>query len=405
MTPDLVEVPVWLKENPHKWNVVPLKAAFKRVKRKPDLSMGIVTAFRDGEVTLRSNRRIDGFTEAEEFDTYQTINVGDLVIHSMDAFAGCIGVSDSIGIGSPVLSVCEPIGANDPRFMSYQLRVMANCGWIEALSRSVRERTSEFRWKEAGSQKVLLPSPAEQVRIADYLDSELAEIDTLIARQQQLVALLVEREKNYIFQSVTEGLNDGCSMSDSEISWLPRIPSHWTLTRARFLCRISTGSGDTQDAVEEGEFPFYVRSDTPLTSKKYEFEGVSVLTAGDGAGVGKVFHLVDGKFMAHQRVYVLHSFKDVLPEFFYYSFKSTFALIALDGSAKSTVDSVRRPMLANLPIPLPPLGEQLQIVDKLREHIAKNSKLIEAAEATVSKLFERRESLIASVITGKRKIA
>jgi type I restriction enzyme S subunit len=100
----------------------------------------------------------------------------------------------------------------------------------------------------------------------------------------------------------------------------------------------------------------------------------------------------------------LHSFKDVLPEFFYHSFKSTFALIALDGSAKSTVDSVRRPMLANLPIPLPPLGEQQQIVDKLREHVAMTSKLREAAEATVSKLLERRESLIATVITGIRKI-
>ena len=149
------------------------------------------------------------------------------------------------------------------------------------------------------------------------------------------------------------------------------------------------------DAEPNGEFPFYVRSDTPLLSGNWEFDTIAVLTAGDGAGVAKVFHLVEGRFMAHQRVYVLDDFRRVTPRFFYYAFSNLFHLMALDGSAKSTVDSVRRLMIADMPFAIPPLNEQRAIVDYLDRETARLDLLIEEQLRLIDMLRERRTAVVA----------
>lgn len=171
------------------------------------------------------------------------------------------------------------------------------------------------------------------------------------------------------------------------------LPAQWDSIRARHVVRIRTGSGDTVDAEPDGEYPFYVRSDQPLRSTRWEFDTTAVLTAGDGAGVAKVFHLVDGRFMAHQRVYVLDGFKRMTPRFFYYAFSSMFHLMALDGSAKSTVDSVRRHMIADMPLPLPSAEEQESIVRFLDHETAQIDELIAAQERLVELLKERRDAV------------
>src|SRR5690242_20620576 len=97
---------------------------------------------------------------------------------------------------------------------------------------------------------------------------------------------------------------------DVDARWLRRVPAEWSVSRARYLCTIGTGSGDTIDAVPDGPYPFIVRSQKPLASDSFEFDCEAVLTAGDG-GVGEVFHHIKGRFLAHQRVYVLRDFRDI----------------------------------------------------------------------------------------------
>lgn len=177
-----------------------------------------------------------------------------------------------------------------------------------------------------------------------------------------------------------------------------RLPIGWRVIRARHLVRIRTGSGDTVDAEPGGKYPFYVRSDRPLRSDRWEFDTTAVLTAGDGAGVAKVFHLAEGKFTAHQRVYVLDSFQHVSARFFFYAFSSLFHLMALDGSAKSTVDSVRRPMIADMPIPVPSDAAQEAIVRFLDSEIACIEELIEEQGRLTQLLRERRAAIISHAV-------
>jgi type I restriction enzyme S subunit len=192
----------WFGDIPKHWRMESLRYQVSRVKR-PINQEKIITAFRDGQVTLRSNRRLEGFTEATDYSGYQGIEPGDLVIHAMDAFAGCIGVSDSKGMGSPVLSVARVHQSNNPLFLAFALRVMARRGWIEALSRSIRERTSEFRWADASAQKIPIPPREEQDEIVHKLNEAISRIDVLREQSKLMIGLLQERRQALISATVT----------------------------------------------------------------------------------------------------------------------------------------------------------------------------------------------------------
>ncbi len=128
---------------------------------------------------------------------------------------------------------------------------------------------------------------------------------------------------------------------------------------------ISTGCSNTQDAIPDGEYPFFIRSQTVARSNRYIFDGEAVLTIGDGQ-IGKVFHYINGKFDCHQRVYMITQFSQYLNgKYFYHYFSEHFYDRAIRMSAKNTVDSVRMEMIADMPITLPDVKAQNQIVNIL----------------------------------------
>lgn len=182
--------------------------------------------------------------------------------------------------------------------------------------------------------------------------------------------------------------------------WLRELPTSWDVVRLRYLCDITTGSGDTQDADPDGAYPFVVRSSTPLRSAEYTFNTEAILTAGDGALVGKAFLHMKGKFHAHQRVYVLTNFRNVDSRFLYYYFSSHFRLMASDGSAKTTVDSVRRWMLTDMPIAVPAIDEQRAIADFLDRTTVQIDALIARQTTLIGTLRERRISVITAEALG-----
>jgi type I restriction enzyme, S subunit len=129
------------------WSTRRLKFLFERRTRPVMVDDGIVTAFRDGVVTLRSNRREDGFTMADKEIGYQGVEPRDLVIHAMDGFAGAIGVSDSRGKCSPVYTIAVPRNGrlqSHTRFWAYYLRNLATSGFIQSLAKGIRERAPIF---------------------------------------------------------------------------------------------------------------------------------------------------------------------------------------------------------------------------------------------------------------------
>ena len=139
----------------------------------------------------------------------------------------------------------------------------------------------------------------------------------------------------------------------------------WEEKKAENLCKIHTGKSNTQDKVENGIYPFFVRSPIIERSNKYLYDCEAVLTVGDGVGTGKVYHYINGKFDCHQRVYVMRNFKDIIGRYFYYYFSNNFYKRVQKMSAKNSVDSVRMDMISKMNIALPSLSEQTKIADFL----------------------------------------
>ena len=164
----------------------------------------------------------------------------------------------------------------------------------------------------------------------------------------------------------------------------------WEETIFEKVCNITTGNKNTQDKEEDGEYPFYVRSEIVERINSYSFNGEAILTAGDGVGVGKVFHYVNGKVGVHQRVYILSDF-ECSCKFAYYYFSGKFYNRVKRMSAKNSVDSVRRDMIAQMPILLPVRCEQNKIatfLSFLDRRIEIQGKIIERFESLIKGLSE-----------------
>lgn len=194
-------------------------------------------------------------------------------------------------------------------------------------------------------------------------------------------------------------------MKDSEVEWTGEVPAHWDVKRLKDLAYIKTGAKDTIDNVEGGRYPFFVRSQTVEKIDSYSFDGEAILTAGDGVGVGKVFHYVNEKFDYHQRVYKISHFRRVIGKFVFYYMRENFHKDALRLNAKSTVDSLRMPMFQNFPIAFGSLDEQKIIVDYLDEKTTHIDRIVATINAQIDRLKELRKTLINDVVTGKIKVS
>ena len=230
----------WIGSIPSTWDVQRAKWLFKRMDRGVRPEDDIVTCFRDGEVTLRSNRRTEGFTTALKEIGYQGIRKGDLVIHAMDAFAGAIGVSDSDGKATPVYSACVPRQPNtvDPTFYAYYMRHLALSGFLVSLAKGIRERSTDFRFNDFAELEVPFPTLAEQRAIVSFLDEKCAKADGAVKIKEDQIALLRERRQIIIQDAVTRGLNPAVPMKDSGIDWIGQIPAHWENMPNKYLFRL-----------------------------------------------------------------------------------------------------------------------------------------------------------------------
>ena len=191
----------WIGNMPAHWDVIRGKYILRYMQKPVREDDGVITCFRDGEVTLRSNRREDGFTMSDKEIGYQGIDVGDLVVHGMDGFAGSIGISDSRGKASPVLNVLET--DQNKRYIMYYLRSMAYSDVFLALATGIRVRSCDLRWNKLAELSYPVPPLIVQNAIVKHIDSVLSKADAVIADKKAQLAILDEYKKSLIFEYVT----------------------------------------------------------------------------------------------------------------------------------------------------------------------------------------------------------
>ncbi len=191
----------WVGNIPTHWKCNRGKYILKYIQKPVREDDGVITCFRDGEVTLRSNRREDGFTMSDKEIGYQGIDVGDLVVHGMDGFAGAIGISDSRGKASPVLNVLDT--EQNKKYIMYYLRSMAYSDVFVALATGIRVRSCDLRWNKLAELPYPVPPIEEQNAIVEYIDEVLEKTNAVIAGKKAQLEVLDNYKKSLIYEYVT----------------------------------------------------------------------------------------------------------------------------------------------------------------------------------------------------------
>jgi type I restriction enzyme, S subunit len=392
----------WLGDVPEHWEVKPNKYVFKIQKRiAGTLGFNVLSITQKG-LKVKDIESNTG-QMAQDYSKYQIVNVGDFAMNHMDLLTGWIDIAKVKGVTSPDYRVFEVRNkkVNKEYFLhlfqlGYRNKILFAFGQGAAQMGRWRLQSETFN-----TLKMPFPSIDEQQKIVAFLDTETTRIDNLIAKQEKLIELLEEQRKSIISHAVTKGLNPNAPMKDSGVEWLGEVPEHWDSASVKYLCKIDTGNKDTVDALEDGIYPFFVRSKKIETINEYAFDGEAILTAGDGAGVGKIYHYINGKFNYHQRVYKMSHFTKVSGKFFFFYFSSLFEKVALDGGAKSTVDSLRKSHFDKFIMAIPTSYEQQEIVEYIEQQANKIDFLIEKQNQLIEKFKEYRSSIISHAVTGK----
>ena len=416
----------WLGEIPEHWNVQRGKQLLKKMERPVSEDDEVITCFRDGEVTLRRNRRTEGFTESLQEIGYQGIRKGDLVIHQMDAFAGSVGVSDSDGKGTPVYSVCEPATYASAQYYALVIREMARNQWILALAKGIRERSTDFRYSTLAAEPLPVPPSEEQDAIVRYLDDADQRIRDYVSAKERLIELLEEERQAIIHQAVTRGLDSNVKLKPSGVEWLGDVPEHWEVTRLKKVATIQAGLtlGKVYRSAELVERPYLrvanVQSghldlseittvQVPLAEvKKTTLEiGDVLMTEGgdiDKLGRGCMWRgEIPGCLHQNHVFAVRPNPTDLNPALLAALMRTVQGRNYFYATAKQTTNlaATNRTTLGEFPMCLPSIREQQAIVEHVIKETSTRDAAIDRARRQIELMEEYRTRLIADVVTGK----
>ncbi len=409
----------WVEKIPSHWGAERAKWLFNRMERPVRPEDDVVTAFRDGQVTLRTNRRTEGFTNAIQEHGYQGIRKGDLVIHAMDAFAGAIGVSDSDGKSTPVYAACVPRGEYpiNNNYYAYLLRYMAHSGYIESLSKGIRERSTDFRFAEFRELPLPIPDKDEQDRIAAFLDQKTAEIDAAIAKKERLIELLQEQKNIRIHQAVLRGLNPEVPLCDSGVSWIGEIPAHWKAIPNRYIFREQNARSlrgeETHLSMSQryGLVPAKELDVQTLQSETYD--GAKLCQKGDLVQNRLKAHLAvfavapcDGLVSPDYSVFRLQNSENQ-PVYFERLFKTPNYLGEFNRRVRGIVVGFLRLYSEDfnaIPALVPPCDEQVEIVRFIETTNKEFEDIRAKIDAEIVMLRELKAITVASAVTGKIKV-
>ncbi|WP_104035273.1 restriction endonuclease subunit S [Vibrio jasicida] len=417
----------WCGEVPAHWLLAPCRSAVDHLVEKNHdgkvqnylsvmANVGVIPYEEKGDV---GNKKPDDLSKCK------LVRKGQLVINSMNYSIGSYGMSDYDGVCSPVYIILQ--AKTEILHKRFALRVFENTPFQKHLAtfgNGILAHRAAIGWDDIKGQYIPVPPMEEQEKILYFLDHETAKIDTLIDKQQQLIKLLKEKRQAVISHAVTKGLNSQASMKDSGVEWLGEVPEHWEVKPLRYLgiCQNginigaeSFGSGypfvSYGDAYRSYSLPTNVaglvrstekdretysllRGDVLFTRTSETIEEIGL----SSACLEKIPEATFAGFLIRFRPIEL----TMHPEFSKFSFRNQLIrAFFVKEMNLVTRASLSQELLKKLPVPLPPLEEQIEIAEFLGSQEERFQCLFENAEKAIQLLKERRTALISASVTGK----
>lgn len=412
-------LPFDLTKVPSHWNVAALGFYFAERKTVvSDSEFAPLSVTKDGVVP-----QLETAAKTDNNDSRKLVRVGDFVINSRSDRKGSAGLAPLDGSVSPISTVLVPRSVIHPPYANYLLR-------------SVPFQEEFYRWgsgivadlwstRFSAMRRIPLPVPPnqEQIAITDFLDRETAQIDAIIEAQRDLVGLLRERRSAVVESSVLRGPDRTVKLVDSGVPWIGSVPAHWQVGCIRRFAEMHSGHTPSRQVAEywaDCDIPWFTLADVwQLRAGRQEYLGATsaqisklglansaaeLLPAGTvvfsrTASVG-YSGIMPVAMTTSQDFWNWVCGPELLPEYLLYLFR---AMNAEFGALRmgSTHQTIYQGDAAGIRITVPPLDEQREIVERIRQSLERTDAMIDAADHAINLMGERRSALISAAVTGR----
>ncbi len=424
----------WLGEIPSNWEVLPgLSFIFENKDRNKGMVRKTILSLSYGNIRIKGDEELTGLVP-ESFETYQFVNIGDLIFRPTDLQNDTLSLRSSISehdgiITNAYLNLRFKSKANS-KFFHYFFRAIDNNKLIYGLGSGLRQNISFLDFR-----RFLFPFPplSEQTAIATFLDRKTALIDQAIDIKQKQIELLKERRQILIHKAVTRGLNPNVKMKDSGVEWIGVIPEGWEVKPLKHLGYVYPGitgkrGEDFSKEYSEGMKPFipftnifrydvisneefqYVKiRDTEKQNKVYRNDLLFLMSSETLEDIGKC-----SIYLGDEKQLYLNSFckgfritsPNIEPTFvnallLSNIYRSYFSVVGRGFTRMN----IKQEYVNLLPILIPKIDEQNKIIGYVNMVNSKIKSAIIFKEQEIEKLKEYKATLINSAVTGKIKVS
>ena len=406
----------WLGNVPFSWSMVLLSQVVSQVKNKnSDLSEKNLLSLSYGKIKRKPIDTTEGLLPAS-FDGYNIIEANDIVLRLTDLqndhTSLRVGISTEKGIITSAYITMRPKNSKTAKFLYYLLHTFDVRKGFYGMGSGVRQG---LNYGEVKRLKIPFPAEDEQVAIANFLDNEIMRVDSIISEAKASIEEYKCWKASIIYEAVTKGLDPSVEMKDSGVEWIGKIPSNWTTKSIKYVMQESkerTATGTEEMLSVTQKYGIIKSSDATISNPSTSTEDWRIVHIG---------YIVFNKYKAHSGVFfvsplegivtfnycVYRCFPDNCAKYFEYQFKTPRCIGEFITHMKGVGDSIS-PLytteLYKIKVIVPPIEEQLRIVEYLNIQCSKIDAIISEKESLVADLESYKKSLIFEVVTGKRRV-
>ena len=405
----------WLGDVPGHWEVKRLKQNLRLLTEKTDR--------RDNPVALEN---IEGWTgrfiptDSEFQGEGIAFEANDILFGKLRPYLAKAYRAESSGEAVGDFHVMRPVMGLDSRFAQYQI---LNRTFIDMVDGSTfGSKMPRASWEFVGGMELTTPPLPEQTQIATFLDRETAKIDALVGEQRRLMALLKEKRQAVISHAVTKGLNPDAPMKPSGIEWLGEVPAHWEVMPLKYVVGLRSGGTPSKTNLDywDGDVPWASSKDLKVEALSDTQDHITVQAVEDGVAdlvpTGSLLIVVRGMILIRTFPVV----KALVPMAINQDLKALtpncklnvdFLAWLLRGASRETLGRIdeaahgtkvlRLEAWTSMALPIPPIGEQLKIVEAVVNNTGEIDTLTAEAQRAIDLLQERRTALISAAVTGQ----
>ena len=392
----------WVGYVPKHWEVIRLKNVFCEYNVKSEngtetlLSLSQYTG-----VKPKSETELAGSHEAESYEGYKIVKAGQLVMNIMLAWNGSYALSDYDGMISPAYCIYDFRTVCHKKYFHYLLRIDGYPSAFKTMSRGIIDSRLRLYPEQFYTFNTVVPPKEEQSRIANFLDKKCAEIDELIALQEQMIAQLTTYKQAVITETVTKGLDPNVKMKDSGVEWIGEIPENWDVCKIQYMANLKSGYNlTTEQITDEGLYPVYGGNGIRGFYHEFFNDGEYVLIGRQGALCGNINYST-GKFWATEHAVICYPKMQYATKWFGELLRS---MNLNQYSLASAQPGLAVERIKALSIPLPPLSEQQTIANYLDQKCKEIDELISVKKEKIEKLKAYKKSVIYEYVTGKKQV-